>query len=1093
MAPKNPRSEEEDLSDTSGSSRSSTPGDSGHKRMRIDKSVSVGPSRNSRRYNSFGSQDEYQIGSIVRVSLKNFVTYDSVEFYPGPNLNMIIGPNGTGKSTIVCAIALGLGWNTSLLGRAREISDFVKHGQERSSIEIELKSKKPVVITRTIKKSNNTSLWKLNGKTSTQKDIVSKVNSLNIQVDNLCQFLPQDKVSEFAQLSPPELLIQTQKAVGDKEMSEWHERLIKLREEERSLLSSTKDEEEQVGNLEKRNAVLERDVARYREREAILERIELYELAIPWARYDIAKHKYDVAKRQRAEAHVAYQKLLKENEPMNEMKSNLEQIGKDTFNEKRLCTEHFSTKRRQLEDTLTKLEKLGNDCDDIRRNLNNLKKKEKQREVRIAQHRTEIARLEEITSVQPTENDTSEINDKIDDLSMQMRKIQMDGQDFKDNLEKLDDDSNEIRRQLLRIDQQRKELEDIRERRLESLRNEHHTIEAVKWLRLNRDQLVGHVFYPLCVEINVIDVKYADAIETAIGQNYRTFVCEDQRDYHTMTKELCDVRKLRINIVCFFNTTLNDFPPPMPRDRLKRLGFDCYLLDQIEAPTTLLNALCNLSHLHKIPVALRKDNVNNIEVEESRAFNRYFVGDTSYSLTWSKYGKRLVQSFTTRLKQARILNNSVNVEQRHELEQQLQKLRADLTEISNARQESMKEEESLRETFEKLREEKNCLIEQKRQLLLATREYQRNKIKLDSKREQLKRLVDSPNSIKEEEDELKENLHNIAEKRAGVVKKFQNLLEESIELFNRRNKATLKYIQASSDLIALVTQTQQLDDTLKQAQINYNEANRTFDQAKAEAKNLFDECTSNTIEGEKLRKVSELSKDKTLEELEDAVTSERTKAEMHYAVDSRVIQLYEQRKAEIDSLRSRLTFKTTRLSKLTSDMKSIRENWEPKLNALIKEISNTFSEAFDRIGCAGEVRISTHEDYDKWGIDILVKFRDNEKLQILNAQRQSGGERSVSTIMYLMSLQELAKAPFRVVDEINQGMDPRNERLVHGQIVQTACRPNTSQYFLITPKLLPDLEYHERMKILCIYNGEWQPEKMDWHKFIKDRKSLNSS
>jgi structural maintenance of chromosomes protein 5 len=52
----------------------------------------------------------------------------------------------------------------------------------------------------------------------------------------------------------------------------------------------------------------------------------------------------------------------------------------------------------------------------------------------------------------------------------------------------------------------------------------------------------------------------------------------------------------------------------------------------------------------------------------------------------------------------------------------------------------------------------------------------------------------------------------------------------------------------------------------------------------------------------------------------------------------------------------------------------------------------------------------------------------------------------VSTIMYLMSLQELAKAPFRVVDEINQGMDPRNERMVHSQMVEAACRQNTSQY-----------------------------------------------
>ena len=51
----------------------------------------------------------FQPGSIVRIKAENFVTYTAVEFFPGPNLNMVIGPNGTGKSTIVCAICLGLG------------------------------------------------------------------------------------------------------------------------------------------------------------------------------------------------------------------------------------------------------------------------------------------------------------------------------------------------------------------------------------------------------------------------------------------------------------------------------------------------------------------------------------------------------------------------------------------------------------------------------------------------------------------------------------------------------------------------------------------------------------------------------------------------------------------------------------------------------------------------------------------------------------------------------------------------------------------------------------------------------------------------
>lgn len=89
------------------------------------------------------------------------------------------------------------------------------------------------------------------------------------------------------------------------------------------------------------------------------------------------------------------------------------------------------------------------------------------------------------------------------------------------------------------------------------------------------------------------------------------------------------------------------------------------------------------------------------------------------------------------------------------------------------------------------------------------------------------------------------------------------------------------------------------------------------------------------------------------------------------------------------------------------------------------------------IGCAGEIHIRENEDYDKWAIDILVKFRDDEKLQLLTGQRQSGGvyyflsalqccldirlqERSLTTILYLMSLTEEARAPFSLVDEINQ-------------------------------------------------------------------------
>ena len=65
---------------------------------------------------------EHQPGSNVRGKLRNFVTYTAVEFFPGPNLNMVIGPNGTGKSTLVCAICLGLGWGTQVSLRVPHIT-----------------------------------------------------------------------------------------------------------------------------------------------------------------------------------------------------------------------------------------------------------------------------------------------------------------------------------------------------------------------------------------------------------------------------------------------------------------------------------------------------------------------------------------------------------------------------------------------------------------------------------------------------------------------------------------------------------------------------------------------------------------------------------------------------------------------------------------------------------------------------------------------------------------------------------------------------------------------------------------------------------
>lgn len=78
-----------------------------------------------------------------------------------------------------------------------------------------------------------------------------------------------------------------------------------------------------------------------------------------------------------------------------------------------------------------------------------------------------------------------------------------------------------------------------------------------------------------------------------------------------------------------------------------------------------------------------------------------------------------------------------------------------------------------------------------------------------------------------------------------------------------------------------------------------------------------------------------------------------------------------------------------------------------------------------------------------------------------------------------MCLQSVTYTPFRVVDEINQGMDAVNERKIFNILVSSSRSPTTPQCFLLTPKLLPDMEYPEgedaTVTIQSIFNGPRVP------------------
>ena len=143
------------------------------------------------------------------------------------------------------------------------------------------------------------------------------------------------------------------------------------------------------------------------------------------------------------------------------------------------------------------------------------------------------------------------------------------------------------------------------------------------------------------------------------------------------------------------------------------------------------------------------------------------------------------------------------------------------------------------------------------------------------------------------------------------------------------------------------------------------------------------------------------------------------------------LQEYKARKARIDELGEKLDSERSNLQQKQDSLKQVKQRWLPALRSLVQRLDKCFSDNFRKIGCRGGIElIEDEENFDKFRIDIKVAFRDSEGLHPLDGRRQSGGERSVSTMLYIIALQNLTKSPFRVVDEINQGMDVENEKHV---------------------------------------------------------------
>jgi structural maintenance of chromosomes protein 5 len=161
----------------------------------------------------------YGPASIMKIELTNFMTHQHTVITPSAAVNFILGANGSGKSSVVCALCLGLGGTPSNMERGGDLKGFVMNGKESAKIKLTLKGRPgdngDWEITRIITRNKSANKWIVNGEETASEDVLDFLrNGMSINMDNFCMFLPQERVGNFTKMNSGELLISTMQAAS---------------------------------------------------------------------------------------------------------------------------------------------------------------------------------------------------------------------------------------------------------------------------------------------------------------------------------------------------------------------------------------------------------------------------------------------------------------------------------------------------------------------------------------------------------------------------------------------------------------------------------------------------------------------------------------------------------------------------------------------------------------------------------------------------------------------------------------------------------------------------------------------------------------
>lgn len=448
-----------------------------------------------------------------------------------------------------------MGGSTKILSERNKLSDYVKNGKDVAKITVTIYKDERRNCTKFSREFNrqNKSTYHINGRKVPEKQYIDEIHQLNIQVGNLCQFLPQERVQDFAKQNPRELFASTQKSVCSDELIDCFDKLKELRSSQLDGDKQTKKIADLLQENERKVQQMQATVDDIRRQDELVRRKNVIEKKLAWMDFEemfVKCKEIDKelkAIQQECEVYVKKRKDLEKHvaEKTKERQKYEKSLASETTKKKK----HFE----ELNRIAGEIEKLESELNRAKGDLDAYIQSAQEREYKINENQIVLN-----TYRQEYENNLETIG-SVDQIKVQIQDIDRNVANTRDRIKRLTQARNEIIYQIenvinpnmVHVDGKINALNSVADAKLNFLRNnfaDAHT--AVLWLRKNKAMFRGQIYEPMIIEMNVRSNEYAKFIENTMKvQDMIAFTCEETEDMNKFLKIMRVDNSLQVNAV----------------------------------------------------------------------------------------------------------------------------------------------------------------------------------------------------------------------------------------------------------------------------------------------------------------------------------------------------------------------------------------------------------------------------------------------------------------------------------------------------------------------------------------------------------------